>query len=109
MILYFSGTGNSKYCAVKLFEALGEKLVSINLNLKNEIYEIDMKNEKTLGIICPTYDYNLPWVVSEYINKLKLKNVSSKLYTFGLFTCGGKKSGMCAKTLEKVLKKKILL
>ena len=106
MILYFSGTGNTKYCAKVISEKTNDRLVSINLNLKNQINEIDLKGEKTLGIFSPTYDYNLPWVVSEYLEKLEIKNIEPNLYTYGIFTCGGSKSGMCAKTLEKVLKKK---
>lgn len=106
MILYFSGTGNSKYCAKKISDSLNESLVSINLNLKNNINEIDLKNDVTLGIIVPTYDYNLPWVVDKYIMNLNIKNKGDNLYTYALFTCGGKNSGMCAKTLDEILIKK---
>ena len=106
MILYFSGTGNTKYCAKKIANSLGEKLISINLNLKREIYDIDLKEEKVLGIFAPTYDYDIAWIVREYLEKCTFKNVDKDIYTFGIFTCGGNESGMCGKSLEKILYKK---
>lgn len=109
MILYFSGTGNSKYCAKIISDLNGEKIVSINLNLKNGIYDIDMTGEDTLGIISPTYDYDLPWIVVDYLNKIVFKNMNNDIYTYAIFTCGGSSSGMCAKTLEKLLYKKNIM
>lgn len=104
MILYFSGTGNSKYCAKKIAEKTNDKLVSINMMLKNNICELDMDGEDTLGIVCPTYDYNIPWVVKDFLEKLVIKDLKEHIYCFGVFTCGGNASGMCAKSLESILK-----
>ena len=35
MILYFSGTGNSKYAARRIADALGEPLLSLNDRIKS--------------------------------------------------------------------------
>ena len=35
MILYFSGTGNSRYAALRLHEVLGGQLVDLNQRLKD--------------------------------------------------------------------------
>ena len=36
MILYFSGTGNSRYVAKRMGEELGDEVVSVNERLKNK-------------------------------------------------------------------------
>ena len=35
MILYFSGTGNSKYVAQRIADALGDELVNLNDRIKD--------------------------------------------------------------------------
>lgn len=59
MILYFSATGNSKYCAEKLAVGANDTLVSINDYMKNGISNFDCSNEAQLGIVCPTYDFDM--------------------------------------------------
>lgn len=38
MILYFSGTGNSKYIAKKIATALGDEIVDLNDRIKRAIF-----------------------------------------------------------------------
>ena len=52
MILYFSGTGNSRYIAEVINSVIEDKLVSINECLKNNLIESPIMNkEKTLETI----------------------------------------------------------
>lgn len=54
MVLYFSGTGNSKYCAEKIASKIDSEVCSINNMMKKQIIEIDAKERQLLGIVCPT-------------------------------------------------------
>ena len=53
MILYYSGTGNSKHIAVKLSEALNEAIISLNDKIKlNDTSSININGR--LIIVTPT-------------------------------------------------------
>lgn len=79
-IYYFSGTGNSYYCA----KMLGEKM---GLEVKKIEREIEVSGEvENLGIIFPVYALGPPNIVKEFIRKLKGIKAS---YVFLVFTYGG--------------------
>ncbi|MDO5016430.1 MAG: EFR1 family ferrodoxin [Eubacteriales bacterium] len=84
MILFFSGTGNSKYVAQRLAAGLEEQLVDLNDRIKNhnsEAIEVDGK----LVVVTPTYAWRIPHVVSDFLRKTELKGVSQVWY---VMTCG---------------------
>ena len=60
MILYFSGTGNSRYIAEVINSVIEDKLVSINECLKNNLI---VSLEQQYIIVCPTYAWRIPRVV----------------------------------------------
>lgn len=66
MILYFSATGNCKYVASRLAEADTQKPISIVdcINENHYDFEADM-----IGIVSPTYDWGLPSIVKEFLEK----------------------------------------
>ncbi len=68
MILYFSGTGNSKYIADIIADKLGESIYSINDGLKQGNYP-DISADEVLIFSVPTYAWRIPRVVSEWIEK----------------------------------------
>lgn len=39
MVLYFSGTGNSRYVAKKIAEVSGDEVISMNQRLKEQNYD----------------------------------------------------------------------
>ena len=53
MILYFSATGNSKYCAEFLASRTDDEIVSINDMMKHNVSSLDCKGAERLGIIAP--------------------------------------------------------
>lgn len=55
MILYFSATGNSLAVARQLAERLNEQLMPLM-----EAVQQDLTGEKRIGLVFPTYDFNLP-------------------------------------------------
>lgn len=70
MILYFSATGNCKHVTKRLIEALNQEAASIVDCIKESRY--DFKDE-AIGIVSPTYNWGLPSIVKEFLEKVKLK------------------------------------
>ncbi|MCD8115992.1 MAG: EFR1 family ferrodoxin [Oscillospiraceae bacterium] len=105
MILYFSGTGNSKYCAEKIGSKTGSELRSINNMMKERTAEIDVRESPLLGFVCPTYDFDMAYAVAEFLDDLVIKNVSAGCYVFAVFTCG-KSCGTAEETMRNILEKK---
>ena len=67
MILYFSATGNSLAVARLLAERLNEQLM-----LLTEAVQQDWTAEKRIGLVFPTYDFNLPPALPDMISRLKI-------------------------------------
>lgn len=105
MIYYFSATGNSKYASLKIADALNIKAVSLNDYLKKNINIINNQNDKYLGFVFPTYDYDIPYVLIDYLNNVKFEELNDELFVFSIFTCG-EKSGSSYVTLKNILKNK---
>lgn len=105
MILYFSGTGNSKYCAEKIASYTGSELCSINDMMKKQITEVDVKGSPLLGFVCPTYNFNMAYAVAEFLETLVIRNVPDGCYIFAVFTCG-RSSGSAEETIRNILSKK---
>ena len=76
MILYFSGTGNSLAVARQLAEQLHEPLIQLV-----EAIELDLTGEKRIGLVFPTYDFNLPPAVRGLVSRL---NINPKSYVFAV-------------------------
>lgn len=85
MVLYFSGTGNSRYIAKRIAEAIQESAVDLNVRIK----ENDTSALQTGGnviIVTPTYAWRIPKVVSEWLEKTEL--IGGKRIWF-VMDCGG--------------------
>ena len=68
MILYFTGTGNSRYVAQRIAERMGDEALCIN----DKIREKDtrpMKADGSLIVVAPTYAWRLPRIVVEWLIK----------------------------------------
>ena len=70
MVLYFSGTGNSRYVARKIAEVSGDERISIGQKLKSGDFS-EIRSEKPLVFVGPVYAGRLPRVMEEYIRKVK--------------------------------------
>lgn len=68
MILYFSGTGNSKYIAKRIAEAIRENTVDLNMKIK-ENDTSPLQTGRDVIIVTPTYAWRIPKIVSEWIDK----------------------------------------
>lgn len=70
MILYFSATGNCKYVATRLVQVEEQEMLSIVDCVRNGQYAF---SDKIIGIISPTYDWGLPSIVKEFLEKASFK------------------------------------
>lgn len=98
--VYFSGTGNSKYCLEKFLSAYTSeyKLVSIENSKASEM--INCSEE--IAIAYPVYFSNIPKILHDYIVNNNQIWKGKKIFiiaTMGLFSGDG--SGMLARLLKK--------
>lgn len=103
MILYFSGTGNSKFVAEKIAVETGDEIIDIKSKLKTNSQSELVSNEK-LVIVTPTYAWRIPKIVNEYL--LKTKITGAKKVWF-VMTCGGSNGN--AYKYNKLLSEKLSL
>ena len=68
MILYFSGTGNSRYIAERIARTNSEEMISINDKVKNNDTSTITVQGK-LVFVLPTYAWRIPNVVRDWIRK----------------------------------------
>lgn len=84
MILYFSGTGNSRYVAQGISKVTGDEIVSINDLLKSGSRD-DIKSAKPLVFVVPTYGWRIPKVVEEFIKEVNFTGINEAYF---IMTCG---------------------
>ena len=105
MILYFSATGNTKYCAEYISSRTGEGITSLNDMMKNGVLFLNCEGSERLGIFVPVYDWDLAYSVSEFLERLSFTNLPASCYVYGLFTCGSN-GGRADETLRRILSAK---
>ena len=97
MILYFSGTGNSLAIARKIAEATNDQVLPLT-----EAAQQNLTNEQRIGLVFPTYDFNMPPAVRTLVPRLK---ISPNAYVFAITTCGAQ-AGNSLWTLRRLLRLK---
>ena len=71
MILYFSGTGNSKYAAQRIADGLGDTLCSMNERIKAGDTS-PVETGSRLVIVTPTYAWRIPRLVRDWLLRTEL-------------------------------------
>ena len=84
MIFYFSGTGNSKYVAKRIADALGDTLLSMNDRIRTGDVSPIEAGERIV-IVTPTYAWRVPRVVRDWLLKRTLTGVKQAWF---VMTCG---------------------
>ena len=84
MILYFSGTGNSRYAAEKIAEVTGDILVSLNDKIKKKDTR-PIRSRERLVFVVPTYAWRLPRVVEQWILATEFVGANQAWF---VMTCG---------------------
>lgn len=83
MVLYFSGTGNSRHVARKIAAQSGDALVSINEKIKTGDNQ-PVRSDRSLVFVGPVYAGRFPRIMDEYIRKVSFSDCQ-KAYFIG--TC----------------------
>ena len=100
MIFYFSATGNSRHIARRIAASLGDEVLSITELVRSGSFSFDGEYE-ALGIISPTYSWGLPVIVSEFLEKLRLKTAPEYLYFIASYgTTPGQTGRFAAEALK---------
>lgn len=104
MVLYFSGTGNSRYAAGKIAEISGDEVISINQRLREHDYSV-ASSEKPIVFVGPVYAGRLPRIMDEYIKRVRFTGTKQAYFI-----------GTCAQTpwqtvayVEKLCREKSFL
>ena len=84
MILCFSGTGNSKYVAQRIADALGDEIVNLNDRIKASDTSSIETGERVI-IVTPTYAWRIPRVVRDCLLKTELRGAKKMWF---VMTCG---------------------
>ncbi|WP_455716369.1 EFR1 family ferrodoxin [Anaerosporobacter sp.] len=97
MVLYFSGTGNSKHLTDIIADKTKQPLYYLNDAIKKGEHSEISQNE-TLIFVTPIYGWRIPSIVEEWIHENNNLN-GQKVYF--VMTCGGGigNAGKCTKRL----------
>ena len=71
MVLYFTGTGNSRYLARRIAEGLEMPLYDLNACIKAG-NTAPVQTGRDVVLVTPTYAWRIPRVVSEWLGKTTL-------------------------------------
>ena len=84
MILYFSGTGNSKFVAQRIAVALGDKILNLNDRIKASDTSLVETGERVI-IVTPTYAWRIPRVVRDWLLRTEPRGAKRAWF---VMTCG---------------------
>ena len=101
MILYFTGTGNSRHIARLISKEIDDEIISINELIKSGSNN-EIRSDKPFVIIAPTYAWRIPMVVEKFI---KNTNLSGNKKVYFILTCGAD-TGDATSFLKDISKEK---
>lgn len=89
MIIYFSGTGNTRHCALALAELLNESVHELSpAELRDpSSITLDAADARVIWAF-PTYSWGMPPVVADFMAKVRLGENFMKARHYMLTTCG---------------------
>lgn len=100
MILYYTGTGNSRYAARYIGDKINDEAFDLFDRLKNHDYT--PINSKSPFVVCtPTYSWQIPHILRDWLLKTNL-NGNKSIYF--VMTCGGE-IGNAEKYLKQLCEK----
>lgn len=101
MIIYFSGTGNSRFAADFLARQLQDEILDAGRLIKAG-ENGDFCSEKPWVFVAPVYSWQMPRIFAEFIGK---SSFSGSKEAFFVLTCGGE-IGEAGKYAENLCKEK---
>jgi len=89
MVFYFTGTGNTRWAASQIAEALGEELLYIPDLMRQSRYHFTLQQDERIGFCFPTHGWQPPRLVREFIRQLSVEtSAKADPYCWALTTCG---------------------
>lgn len=85
MVIYFTGTGNSRFAASVLAEALGDETVDAGRLMRSGA-ALRRGSSRPWVFVCPTYSWQMPRVFADFIRRCSLEGCRDAYF---LLTCGG--------------------
>ena len=101
MIFCFSGTGNSRYIAKRISEAIETEVVDLNEKIKANDHA-PIQTGTDVVVVVPTYAWRIPRVVSDWLSQTNL--VGAERVWF-VMDCGGE-IGNAAKYNRRIAEQK---
>ncbi|MBE6856829.1 MAG: 4Fe-4S dicluster domain-containing protein [Ruminococcus sp.] len=98
MILYFTGTGNSKFVADYIAECLGDETVSLNDVIRNS-KPLKFHSERPFVVVAPIYAWRFPQIIEKLLMEADFSGNKS-VYFVGTM---GSQSGNSDKYLMKIM------
>lgn len=89
MIVFFSGTGNTRLCSEELSVLTGDSLHELSPQelCEPEYALLDTDNERVVWAF-PTYSWGIPPVIVEVIKRMRFTSRASRAKHYMLTTCG---------------------
>ncbi len=107
MIIYFSGTGNTRYCANKLAERLGDETLEISggMILSPSLTHVDTTDRRIIWMT-PVYSWGIPPVVESFMRRAIINAPRHTLHHLVL-TCGDD-AGLTETQWRRIMKERRL-
>lgn len=99
MVLYFTGTGNSRYAAERIASIINDDCINLFERIKDKNYS-EIKSDRDFVIVSPTYGWQIPHILRDWLKQSKLSG-SKNIYF--IMTCGGE-IGNASKYLSSLCK-----
>lgn len=84
MVLFFTGTGNSRYVAMRIANVLGNELLRMNDRIKAGDSS-PVKTDERLVIVTPTYAWRIPLLVENWLRRTEFPGTKQAWF---VMTCG---------------------
>ena len=108
MILYYTGTGNTRHAALTIAALTGDRAVSITEAGKDgspSLADLRLSGDEPLGLMFPIYAWSVPPVVLEALEALPDEVLSPGRYIYIICTCGDE-AGIAMRRLSRRIERR---
>lgn len=88
MVFYFSGTGNTRWVARQMADAIDEELLYIPDLIREKRYHFTLGEGERIGFCFPTHGWQPPRIVRDFIAKMTMERRKADTFCWALTTCG---------------------
>lgn len=85
MILYFTGTGNSRWVAERLADATHDVAIALTDYIRRGTVPQGLADADAVGVVFPIHSWYAPRLLVDYLSRLQLLHGS---YRYAVCTCG---------------------